>query len=91
MVFSLLKAAAELEKLSHDVEYSYLNLIQLSNPAFTAYGTNPPKLPHPFPMSAYPLEFIPPEVTFPPWGQSVMEELSVVFLASSASLLDGNL
>jgi hypothetical protein len=88
MVFSLLKTAAELEKFARDEEYSCFNLIQLLKPSFASYGIDPPKLPRTIPLAAYPLEFIPPEVAFPPWGQIVMEALSVISSTSSASFID---
>mmetsp|Transcript_5890 Transcript_5890/g.8662 ORF Transcript_5890/g.8662 Transcript_5890/m.8662 type:complete len:552 (-) Transcript_5890:86-1741(-) len=84
MVLTLLKTAAELERFARDAEYSCANLIQLLNPAFIAYGIDPPELPRAVPLSAYPLDFTPSEIAFPPWGQNVMEALSVISSSSTS-------
>ena len=84
MVLTLLKTAAELERFVRDAEHSCANLIQLLNPAFIAYGIDPPELPCAVPLSAYPLDFTPSDIAFPPWGQNVMEALSVTSSSSTS-------
>ena len=63
MIISLLKAARELEQFARESEFSCANLIQLLRPTFASYQLNAPPLPQPIPLSAYPLDFHPPEGT----------------------------
>jgi len=78
MIKCLLKAASELETYARESEFACANLIQLLRPTFDLYEMNPPPLPKPVPLTAYPLEFTPPEASCPPWGQKVMEALNLV-------------
>lgn len=61
MIVSLLKAASDLEEYAREAEYACANLIQMLRPTFEAYEIEPPALPHPLPLTAYPLDFTPPQ------------------------------
>jgi len=78
MIVSLLRSASELEQYARESEYSCASLIQTLKPMFELYEIEPPALPKPVPLTAYPLDFTPPQATCPPWGLSVMEALNVV-------------
>ena len=64
MVVSLLKTASELEVYAREFELSCSNLEQLLRPTFDNYKIEPPPLPTPLPLTAYPFDFQPPEGTF---------------------------
>jgi hypothetical protein len=78
MVAQLLKSASELEEYAREAEYACANMISLLQPTFEAYGIDPPALPKPTPLTAYPLNFVAPQQTCPPWGLLVMEALNQV-------------
>lgn len=80
---SLLKAASDLEEYAREAEYACANLIQMLRPTFEAYEIEPPALPQPLPLTAYPLDFTPPQSTCPPWGMRVMEALNKVAVMTS--------
>ena len=61
MIVSLLKSASELEEYAREAEYACANLIQMLRPTFDAYEIEPPALPQPLPLTAYPLDFTPPQ------------------------------
>ena len=64
MIVSLLKSASDLEEYARDAEYECANLIQMLRPTFELYGMEPPALPQPLPLTAYPLDFAPPQCKF---------------------------
>jgi hypothetical protein len=64
MIVTLLKMASELEQYARESEYSCANLIQLLRPTFRHFQLTPPALPQPVPLTAYPLDFSPPEGTY---------------------------
>ncbi|KAL7504601.1 hypothetical protein ACHAXN_005220 [Cyclotella atomus] len=79
MIISLVKTASELEVYAREFEVSCSNLDQLLRPTFEHYKIEPPPLPTPLPLTAYPLDFQPPEDITPPWGSEVakaIEEIS---------------
>ena len=78
MVVSLLKSASELEEYARAEEHACAVLIYLLRWAYTAYEMNPPGFPHMIPLSAYPLDYRPPEVDCPPWGRKVTEILNLI-------------
>lgn len=78
MIVSLLKTASELEVYAREVEKSCGNLDQLLRPTFDKYQLTPPQLPVPVPLTAYPLDFKPPE--------GISSTLFTVFLFSQPSL-----
>jgi hypothetical protein len=78
MIRSLLKSAAELEQYARESEYACASLIQTLRPTFELYQLSPPALPQALPLTAYPLDFTPPQVSCPPWGMKVMEALNRV-------------
>ena len=61
MIVSLVKTASELEIYAREFERSCGNLDQLLRPTFDMYRLNPPQLPVPVPLTAYPLDFRAPE------------------------------
>lgn len=61
MIISLVKTASELEVYAREFEVSCSNLDQLLRPTFEHYKMEPPPLPAPLPLTAYPLDFQPPE------------------------------
>jgi len=75
MIVSLVKTASELEIYAREFELSCNNLDQLLKPTFHMYRLDPPALPTPVPLTAYPLDFQAPEVVSPPWGTEVMAVL----------------
>lgn len=92
MIVQLLKSASELEDYAREAEYACANMISLLKPTFETYGIEPPSLPKPTPLTAYPLEFTAPQQTCPPWGQRVMEALNIIQAsAGEASKLDNPL
>ena len=86
MILSLLQMASELEVYAREAEYSCANLIQILRVTYTDYGMTEPTLPTPLPLSAYPLDFEPPESQCPPWGIKVMEALNKIQKSSSDSV-----
>lgn len=58
---SLLKSASELEEYAREAEYACANMIQMLRPTFDAYEIEPPALPQPLPLTAYPLDFTSPQ------------------------------
>jgi len=85
MVASLLRSASELEQYAREAEYACANLIQVLKPCFELYKLNPPGLPQPLPLTAYPLDYTPHQDVCPPWGQKVMEAMNEVTAISSDS------
>jgi hypothetical protein len=83
MIVSLLKSASELEEYAREAEYTCANLIQMLRPTFHAYEIEPPALPQPLPLTAYPLDFTSPQSNCPPWGMKVMEALNRVSAMTS--------
>jgi hypothetical protein len=61
MIVSLVKTASELEVYAREFEVSCGNLDQLLRPTFEYYRMEPIPLPSPLPLTAYPLDFQPPE------------------------------
>ena len=61
MIVSLVKTASELEVYAREVEVSCGNLDNLLRPTFDLYRLTPPQLPMAVPLTAYPLDFKPPE------------------------------
>ena len=61
MVISLLKAASELEQFARESEYLCAVMVKLMKSTFHTYGMEAPILPLPVPLTAYPLDFQPPE------------------------------
>lgn len=86
MIVSLVKTASELEVYAREQEVSCSNLDHLLRPTFDAYKLAPPPLPKPVPLTAYPLDFQPPEGLAPPWGPEVMKVLEKI---SAESTNDG--
>ena len=78
MIISLVKTASELEVYAREFEVSCSNLEQLLRPTFELYKVEPPPLPAPLPLTAYPLDFQPPE------GKFVSEAIYPIFIVSSA-------
>jgi len=78
MIVSLVKTASELEVYAREQEVSCSNLDHLLRPTFDAYKLAPPPLPKPVPLTAYPLDFQPPEELCPPWGPDVMKVLEKI-------------
>lgn len=78
MIGQLLKSASVLEEYARQAEFQCANLIDLLRPTFVHYKVDAPMLPKPAPLSAYPLEYMPPQTLCPPWGRIVMEALNQV-------------
>jgi hypothetical protein len=88
MITQLLKSAKELEDYAKSAEYNCANLITLLEPMMRYYQVPPVTLPTPKPLEDYPLEFTPPQVSCPPWGQPVMEALNRVAALTSTGAID---
>lgn len=78
MIGQLLKSASDLEEYAREAEYACANLIALLQPTFETYDVQPPSLPKATPLTAYPLDFVAPQQSCPPWGQKVMEALNEI-------------
>ena len=78
MIISLVKTASDLEIFARESELSCGNVDQLLRPTFDMYKLVPPQLPNPIPLTAYPLDFKPPEEVSPPWGSEVMSALEKI-------------
>lgn len=79
MITHLLKSAKELEDYAKGAEYNCAICIALLEPMLGRYGIPPLDPPGTGKtLQDYPLEFSPPQVAFPPWGNSVMEALNKV-------------
>ena len=61
MIMSLLNAAADLEKFAREAEKNCALLIYMLSFAFQAYEMKEPVFPKLVPLSAYPLDYRPPE------------------------------
>jgi len=82
MISSLISAAQELEQFAREAEYSCAILIQALRPTFNYYKLKAAPLSEPVPLTAYPLDFEPPEASCPPWGQKVMWALNCVAVST---------
>jgi hypothetical protein len=79
MITHLLKSAKDLEDYAKSAEYNCAVCITLLEPMLEYYGIPPLNLPTtPKPLQDYPLEYIPPQVSCPPWGSLVIEALNKV-------------
>jgi len=85
MIVSLLKGAQELEEFARESEYSCAKIIQVLQPSFLSYQLESPTPPEAIPLASYPLDFTPPEVSCPPWGQKVVEALNLIAAKSPSS------
>jgi hypothetical protein len=90
MVVQLLRSASDLEDYARQAEYACANMISLLQPTYQSYELEPPALPEPVPLTSYPLDFVPPQTEYPPWGRKVMEALNQVQAASSTNTLPGS-
>jgi hypothetical protein len=88
MIGQLLKAASVLEEYARQAEYQCANVIDLLRPTFAYYGVDTPSLPQPAPLSAYPLDYTPPQTQCPPWGMRVMEAMNQVTAMSHLAAID---
>eukprot|EP00554_Chaetoceros_debilis_P013949 CAMPEP_0194121672 /NCGR_PEP_ID=MMETSP0150-20130528/47889_1 /TAXON_ID=122233 /ORGANISM="Chaetoceros debilis, Strain MM31A-1" /LENGTH=1084 /DNA_ID=CAMNT_0038814207 /DNA_START=94 /DNA_END=3348 /DNA_ORIENTATION=- len=89
MLSSLIKSASELEVYAREAETKCHRLLQIIHPTFASYEyAPPPSIPDAIPVSSYPLDFTPPEVASPPWGQKVVEALNLI-AAKSPSINSG--
>ena len=61
MIVSLIKTASDLEVFARESEVSCGNVDTLLRPTFEVYKLQPPQLPNPLPLTAYPLDFTAPE------------------------------
>ena len=78
MIVQLLKSASELEEYARKAEYACANMISLLHPTFETYGIDAPSLPKATPLTAYPLDFVAPQQSCPPWGRAVLEALNEI-------------
>lgn len=85
MVASLLKSARELETYAEEAEYATAKLMQVLEPMLLSYDEELPQIPEKVPLSEYPLDFVSPEVSSPPWGQKVVEALNLITTKSPAT------
>eukprot|EP00934_Nitzschia_sp_Nitz4_P006659 Nitzschia sp. Nitz4//scaffold7_size249615//80915//83500//NITZ4_001161-RA/size249615-processed-gene-0.134-mRNA-1//1//CDS//3329558394//6649//frame0 len=89
MIANLLRAAKDLEEYTKGAEYNCAICITLLDPIFAHYAI--PKVE--FPKTAksledYPLEYTPPQVAFPPWGNLVMEALNKIAARTPTGEID---
>lgn len=74
MINSLLRAAKDLEDYAKGAEYNCAVCITLLQPMLKRYGLAPFEFPRTSKsLQEYPLDFIPPQISCPPWGQLVLE------------------
>jgi len=85
MIVQLLKSASELEDYARRAEYACANMISLLQPTFETYEIDAPSLPKAKPLTAYPLDFVAPQSSCPPWGRLVMEALNEVQKSTSTA------
>jgi hypothetical protein len=78
MIVQLLKSASDLEEYACEAEYACANMIALLKPTFVAYGVQAPSLPKATPLTEYPLDFTPPQISCPPWGDKVQHALNQI-------------
>lgn len=91
MITQLLKSAKELEDYAKTAEYNCAICITLLEPKLDFYGIPPISLPDMNkPLSDYPLDFTPPQVSCPPWGSLVMEALNQVAAKTPTGEIDVN-
>ena len=85
MITQLLKAAKELEDYAKSAEYNCANLLTLLEPMVHYYRIPPITLPRAKSLESYPLDYTPPQLSCPPWGQAVMEALNQIAAATTSS------
>jgi len=78
MITHLLKSAKELEDYATLAEYNCAVCITLLVPMLEFYGIPAPALPKAKALDEYPLDYVPPQQTCPPWGNLVMEALNQI-------------
>jgi len=79
MIAQLLKSAKDLEDYAKGAEYNCAICITLLKPMIILYGIPPVTLPKSAkPLREYPLDYTPPQIACPPWGNLVMEALNKV-------------
>ena len=78
MTVQLVKTASELEHYAREAELACANMITLLKPTFETYGVVSPPLPKPKQLTEYPLDFIVPQASFPPWGVKVQHALNEI-------------
>ena len=79
MITHLLKSAKDLEDYSKGAEYNCALCITILEPMMGYYGIPKLKLPNTSKsLEDYPLEYTPPQVSCPPWGNLVMEALNKI-------------
>ena len=78
MIAHLLKSAKDLEQYANLAEYTCAVCITLLEPMTKRYEVPTLSLPTPKSLDEYPLEYTPPQIDFPPWGNLVMESLNQV-------------
>ena len=85
MVGHLLKSAKDLEDYARSAEYNCAICITLLEPMLEFYGIPPLDLPRaPKPLQDYPLDWISPQISCPPWGKLVMDSLNDVSAKTAA-------
>jgi hypothetical protein len=78
MTAQLVKSASELEQYAREAELTCANMINLLKPTFETYGIDAPALPKPKQLTEYPLDFIVPQASCPPWGVKVQHALNEI-------------
>jgi hypothetical protein len=78
MTAQLIKSASELEQYAREAELACANMITLLKPTFAVYGVEAPQLPKPKQLTEYPFDFVPSQVSCPPWGVKVQHALNEI-------------
>ena len=78
MTTQLIKGATELEQYAREAELACANMITLLKPTFAAYGVEAPHLPKPKQLMEYPFDFVPSQISCPPWGVKVQHALNEI-------------
>ena len=78
MTTQLIKTASELEQYAREAELACANMITLLKPTFAVYGVEAPQLPKPKQLTEYPFDFIPSQISCPPWGVKVQHALNEI-------------
>lgn len=78
MTTQLIQSASELEQYAREAELACANMITLLKPTFAVYGIEAPQLPKPKQLTEYPFDFIPSQISCPPWGVKVQHAMNEI-------------
>jgi len=89
MIMNLLETASGLEQYARDTERKCVEFTNMLNEGpIREYGMKYLSIPKIVPLTAYPLDFRPPEADNPPWGKKVKETLEKISTESNLMISD---